>query len=265
MARRCWCWGRRRGRRADPRPRGQARVARRRTAGRRRPQAGPPDPRRVRARAARRYAARRGAIRASPTPSSPCRRCRTPCGAQAVRLATEAGLKVMTVPSFDDIASGKVTFSQLRQVELDDLLGRDPVVLDSAGLCELSVREDACWSPAPAGRSASELCRQIARFHPARLILFELSEFALYQIEQEFRSDHPQLPIVCAVGDTRNVRRVDSDPARIPAAGGVPRRRLQARAADGGGQRLGGDPEQRPRHAYRSPRPPPATAWRSSC
>ena len=62
----------------------------------------------------------------------------------AVNIATEAGLKVMTVPSFDDIASGKVEMSQLRRVELDDLLGRDPVVLDSAGLGR-SCRARACW------------------------------------------------------------------------------------------------------------------------
>ena len=50
---------------------------------------------------------------------------------EAVRLATQAGLTVMTVPSFDDIVPGKVTVSQLPQVELDDLLGRDPVLLDA--------------------------------------------------------------------------------------------------------------------------------------
>jgi FlaA1/EpsC-like NDP-sugar epimerase len=128
---------------------------------------------------------------------------------EAMREATEAGLKVMTVPSFDDIASGKVTLSQLRQVELDDLLGRDPVVLDSAGLASFLGGKTVLVTGA-GGSIGAELCRQIARFHPGRLVLFELSEFALYQIEQEFHRDHPQLPIVCAVGDTRNVRRVDS-------------------------------------------------------
>ena len=63
----------------------------------------------------------------------------------AVNIATEAGLKVMTVPSFDDIVSGKVTVSQLRHVELDDLLGRDPVVLDSAGRAARSCPARACW------------------------------------------------------------------------------------------------------------------------
>jgi FlaA1/EpsC-like NDP-sugar epimerase len=59
------------------------------------------------------------------------------------------------------------------------------------------------------GSIGSELCRQVARFGPAQLVLFELSEFALYQVEQEFRSDYPALSIVCAVGDTRNGLRVE--------------------------------------------------------
>ncbi|HYL19072.1 MAG TPA: UDP-N-acetylglucosamine 4,6-dehydratase family protein, partial [Burkholderiales bacterium] len=59
------------------------------------------------------------------------------------------------------------------------------------------------------GSIGSELCRQIARFRPARLVLFELSEFALYRIEQEFSREHPELSIVCAVGDTRNRLRVE--------------------------------------------------------
>jgi FlaA1/EpsC-like NDP-sugar epimerase len=127
---------------------------------------------------------------------------------RATHLATEAGLRVMTVPSFDDIASGKVTVSQLRQVELDDLLGRDPIDLDSAGLSSFLSRKTVLVTGA-GGSIGAELCRQIARFGPERLVLFELSEFALYQIEQEFRRREPLLPIVCAVGDTRNADRVE--------------------------------------------------------
>jgi FlaA1/EpsC-like NDP-sugar epimerase len=126
----------------------------------------------------------------------------------AVQLATQAGLKVMTVPSFEDIVSGKVTVSQLRRVELEDLLGRDPVVLDSGRLSGFLTGKTVMVTGA-GGSIGSELCRQIARFGPARLVLFEVSEYALYQIEQEFRSAFPDLQIVCAVGDTRNRMRVE--------------------------------------------------------
>jgi len=127
---------------------------------------------------------------------------------QAVQLATVAGLKVMTVPSFDDIVSGKVTVSQLREVELDDLLGRDPVRLDG-GVLSGFLSGKTIMVTGAGGSIGAELCRQIARFGPARLILFELSEYALYQIEQEFRRSFPALSIVCAVGDARNRARVD--------------------------------------------------------
>src|SRR5262249_889636 len=55
---------------------------------------------------------------------------------RAVELCERAGLKVLTVPSYDELVSGRVTLSQLRHIELDDLLGRDPVMLDAAGLRE---------------------------------------------------------------------------------------------------------------------------------
>jgi len=126
---------------------------------------------------------------------------------RAVELASQAGLKVMTVPSFDDIASGRVTVSQLREVELDDLLGRDPVSLDSERLSGL-LNGRVVMVTGAGGSIGSELCRQIARFAPAHLVLFELSEYALYQIEQEFAARFPHIDIVCAVGDVRNGARV---------------------------------------------------------
>jgi FlaA1/EpsC-like NDP-sugar epimerase/UDP-N-acetylmuramyl pentapeptide phosphotransferase/UDP-N-acetylglucosamine-1-phosphate transferase len=127
---------------------------------------------------------------------------------QAVNIATEAGLKVMTVPSFDDIASGKVEISQLRRIELDDLLGRDPVVLDNAVVNSFLFGKSVLVTGA-GGSIGSELCRQIARFNPVCLIMLDVSEYALYQIEQEFHKTRPLVPIICAVGDARNARRVD--------------------------------------------------------
>ena len=124
-----------------------------------------------------------------------------------VGLCQQAGVKVLTVPSFDDLMSGKVTVSQIRNVELDDLLGRDPVTLDNVGLANL-IEQKTVLVTGAGGSIGSELCRQIAKFRPSRLVLFELSEFALYQIEQEFRRMLPGLPIVCAVGDTKSRDRV---------------------------------------------------------
>jgi FlaA1/EpsC-like NDP-sugar epimerase len=126
---------------------------------------------------------------------------------RAVELAVAAGLKVLTVPSFDDLLSGRVTVSQVRHVELDDLLGRDPVVLDTAGLRNWLAGRTVLVTGA-GGSIGSELARQIARFAPARLVLYELNEFALYNVEQEF-SDRPGMPpVVCAIGDVKDRARV---------------------------------------------------------
>ncbi|HVS26954.1 MAG TPA: nucleoside-diphosphate sugar epimerase/dehydratase [Burkholderiales bacterium] len=127
---------------------------------------------------------------------------------RAMSVCVNAGVKALTVPSFDDLLSGKVTVSQIRQVELDDLLGRDPVVLDNAGLKELFAGKTIMVSGA-GGSIGSELCRQIARFKPQRLVLFELNEFALYRIEQEFLSDFPDTAVVCVIGDVKSRSRVD--------------------------------------------------------
>ncbi len=130
---------------------------------------------------------------------------------RVVQLATEAGLKVMTVPSFDDIASGRVRLGQLRQVELDDLLGRDPVVLDDTGLRAL-LEHRVVMVTGAGGSIGSELCRQVARFGPGRLVLFDSSEYALYRIEQAF--ENGTTPIVALVGDVKDATRVAEVMAR---------------------------------------------------
>ncbi|MEW6314487.1 MAG: nucleoside-diphosphate sugar epimerase/dehydratase [Pseudomonadota bacterium] len=125
----------------------------------------------------------------------------------AMEICAQCSLKVMTVPSFDDLISGKVTVSQIRQVELDDLLGRDPVVLDTAGLHQLLDGSTVLVSGA-GGSIGSELCRQVVKFRPRLLVLFELNEFSLYAIEQEFRERFPDIDIACVIGDVKNRVRV---------------------------------------------------------
>jgi len=127
---------------------------------------------------------------------------------RALDLCAQTGLKVLTVPSFDDLLSGRIAISQLRAVELDDLLGRDPVTLDAAGLHELITDKNVLVTGA-GGSIGSELCRQIAHFSPRTLILYEQSEFALYTIEQELRVTRPDLICEFLIGDVRDTARLD--------------------------------------------------------
>jgi FlaA1/EpsC-like NDP-sugar epimerase len=125
----------------------------------------------------------------------------------AVECCRAADVRALTVPSFDDLMSGRVTVSQIRNVELDDLLGRDPVVLDTAAL-KTWLAGHVVMVTGAGGSIGSELCRQIARYRPRSLILYEMNEYGLYLIEQEFRRALPDLDLVCAIGDVRDATRV---------------------------------------------------------
>ena len=125
-----------------------------------------------------------------------------------IDLANRNGIKAQMVPAFEDLLNGRVAISQLRAVELDDLLGRDPVQLDDAGLQEQLTGKVVLVTGA-GGSIGSELCRQIARFNPQRLVLFEASEFALYNIEQELNKKFPQLAVIYLAGDIRDEIRVE--------------------------------------------------------
>jgi FlaA1/EpsC-like NDP-sugar epimerase len=126
---------------------------------------------------------------------------------RVAQICAQAGVKALTVPSYDDLISGRLALGRIRQLELDDLLGRDPVVLDSAGLHDWLGGQVVMVTGA-GGSIGSELCRQIARFGPVKLVLFELSEFALYKVEQDLQAAFPDLELLGLVGDVKNAARV---------------------------------------------------------
>lgn len=126
---------------------------------------------------------------------------------RAAELAAAAGLTVMTVPSYDDLLSGRLAVSNIRKVELEDLLGRESVKLDDDGLHGL-LRGRVVLVTGAGGSIGSELCRQIARFEPARLVLLDSSEFALYTIDEELRGKFPELARQCWAADVRDGERV---------------------------------------------------------
>lgn len=125
-----------------------------------------------------------------------------------IDLAGRSGIKAQMVPAFEDLLSGRIAISQLRAVELDDLLGRDPVQLDDAGLQE-QLGNKVVLVTGAGGSIGSELCRQIVRFQPRRLVLYEASEFALYNLEQELTHKFRQIEIVYLAGDVRDAARLE--------------------------------------------------------
>lgn len=128
---------------------------------------------------------------------------------RAADVAVRAGAHVFTVPGLEDLMSGKVAINAMRPVDIEDLLGRDPVLIDSDHVGAM-VEGKTVLITGAGGSIGSELCRQLARFAPTRLVLFESGELALYEIEQWFRHFRPDLDVVPLIGDVRDVNRVNS-------------------------------------------------------
>ena len=126
---------------------------------------------------------------------------------QAVVLANELGLEVLTVPAIDDLMSGKVSISQIRRVDVEDLLGRDAVALDNSGLQHL-IEDNVVLVSGAGGSIGSELCRQIVKYKPSTLICFDISEYALYNLEQELTHQNSPIKLLYMTGDVRNGQRI---------------------------------------------------------
>jgi FlaA1/EpsC-like NDP-sugar epimerase len=122
---------------------------------------------------------------------------------KAAEQAAETGLPVLTVPSVSELQDGSARIERVRSIEPEDLLGREPVQLDEAGIAELISGKTVLVTGA-GGSIGSELCRQVARYGPARIVLLELSEYALYTVEQELTERFPHLPLVRLVGDVKD-------------------------------------------------------------
>jgi len=153
----------------------------------------------------RRYGVRKVIIALPSTNHAVRRRVAERCAA--------AGVEALTVPSYEELISGRFPLTMLRNVEADDLLGRDPVKLDNAGLAEWLGNRVVMVTGA-GGSIGAELAKQIARFRPARLVLFDISEAALYEIQMALADVFPQLPMSPIVGDIKHEALVDDVLAR---------------------------------------------------
>jgi FlaA1/EpsC-like NDP-sugar epimerase len=148
---------------------------------------------------AKRFGARH-AIIAMPNADHEARR-------RAVTFAAEAGLTTLTVPSYDELLSDESPLAKLRAIEVEDLLGRDPIVLNSKGL-ETWIGGRTVLITGAGGSIGTELCNQVARFHPGRLVMVDISEFASHVIGEQMLTRLPKESIEVYVGDARNRTRM---------------------------------------------------------
>ncbi|WP_126446622.1 polysaccharide biosynthesis protein [Sulfuricystis multivorans] len=118
-----------------------------------------------------------------------------------------AKVAVRTLPGVADLARGEVHVSDLREPNIDDLLGREPVAPEP-GLLERNIRDKVVLITGAGGSIGSELCRQIAVLSPRRLLLVEISEYALYQIDRELRHLSPGFEPVPLIGSVADAERM---------------------------------------------------------
>jgi FlaA1/EpsC-like NDP-sugar epimerase len=124
-----------------------------------------------------------------------------------------AGVPFKTVPSFAELLEGKVLSRQIREVSVNDLLGREPVRVSENAIGE-HVTGKNIMVTGGCGSIGSELCRQLARFDPRRLVLFDQAESEMFMLAMELRERFPALHVVTEVGDVVRFQRLNDAMAR---------------------------------------------------
>lgn len=132
-------------------------------------------------------------------------------GKQARRiidLCQGTNLRFKTLPALSDLIAGRAQVQQIRDVDINDLLGRPPVELDTANIAKF-IDQRVVMVTGAGGSIGSEMCRQIARFKPKRLLLLEQAEQNLFEIDRELRSAFPEISVVPYIADIGDSGRLE--------------------------------------------------------
>lgn len=133
-------------------------------------------------------------------------------GSDLIKKAVEAGRKaglqnIKVVPSLTDIVHGEVSMGMVREVKVEDLLGRDAIVLDTDAIAKF-IAGKAVFITGAAGSIGSEIARQTAAFKPSQLLLFDQDETGIFRIAEELKRIHPNLSLESIVGDIGDAEKV---------------------------------------------------------
>ena len=123
-------------------------------------------------------------------------------------ICSHTGCKFKQMPGLYQLANGDVSIQAIRDIDIEDLLERDVVSVDMGGLSDL-IRDRTVMVTGGGGSIGSELCRQLAGYRPKELVIFDIYENNAYAIEQELRTNHPELKLHVLIGSVRDAARVD--------------------------------------------------------
>lgn len=123
-------------------------------------------------------------------------------------ICKESGCKLRTLPGMYQLINGDVSVSKLKEVEIEDLLGREPVQINTEEVLAY-VSGKVVMVTGGGGSIGSELCRQIASHAPKQLIIVDIYENSVYEIQQELTRKYPQLALVVLIASVRNTNRMD--------------------------------------------------------
>ena len=140
-------------------------------------------------------------IYAIPTSSAQTRK-------EILDICSRTGCSVQVLPGIYQLVNGDISVSKLRKVDVQDLLGRDPIKVKLDEILEF-ISGKVVMVTGGGGSIGSELCRQIARSNPKMLIIFDIYENNAYDIQQELHRNYPDLNLVTLIGSVRNTARLD--------------------------------------------------------
>ncbi|HJP59717.1 MAG TPA: nucleoside-diphosphate sugar epimerase/dehydratase [Gemmatimonadaceae bacterium] len=126
---------------------------------------------------------------------------------KVVRAGLDCGIPTLTVPSLPELISAKTNGTSLREVEIQDLLRREPIETDLAAVAELATGEAVLVTGA-GGSIGSELCRQIARLAPSRVVLLGHGENSIFDVLHELKGDFPDVEFIPIIADVRDRKRI---------------------------------------------------------
>lgn len=128
---------------------------------------------------------------------------------EILNICKDTGCQVQVIPGIYQMVDGKVSVSNLRPVSIEDLLGRDEVVVDNDQIHSF-LEGKVIMVTGGGGSIGSELCRQIARENPKKLLIFDIYENNAYEIQQELRRKYPNVHFETLIGSVRNTNRLES-------------------------------------------------------